>query len=163
MSLRSHSVSSYVGQVKDLQSQQQELVKELDNHESYIQDLKYGLTSLDKGHRQYSGKLRQIQKLQAKMRTMRVDSQSVIDELRDTQLVLNKIYSKLADIVDQLEECRFLERRRGIGKRLRDIVSLLYEVRKWDIFSSKDEKITKMMRGLAEIDEKTEKVLRIAA
>ena len=157
-------LSSYIAQIKDSQSQEEKLKGVRADQLSSKQALENEGKVLMQGDEGYSEKLQCISVLQDTIRTMRSTCQAAVDQLRQTQMELDKIGSKLRDIEGRLEECQFMETRREVAKNLREVSQSIHKVGRSDRFSLKDEeKIKKMMQAVAEFDERTEKVLGIAA
>ena len=161
---RLYMISSYRGQIKDSQSQEEKFKGVRAEQLSSKQALENEGKVLMQGDEGYSDKLQCISKLQDRIRTMRSTSQAAVEQLRETKMELDKITSNLGDIEGRLEVCQFMETRREVAKNLREVIQSIHKVGRSDKFSLNDEeKITKMMQAVAEFDERTEKVLGIAA
>lgn len=165
--------SSYDTQVRSLEDQQGELNIKLAVHEASIEELKAELTVLAEEHGKYTSTLQKVEELQGKTGIMRFEAEKSGDQLRQAQTVLDGVRNRLEVITEQLEECQYAKTRRDIAKRLREIVVSIQGIsdrqvlwlsqdkqkkRLWQ----KQDNVKRAMLALAEIDEKTAKVLEIA-
>lgn len=130
---------------------------------SSIEALKCEISTLNLEHQRYTNTLQMIEKLQDYTGTIRREVQKTLDRLRQSKMLLNRILTELESMREQLEECQYAKTRRDIGKKLREIVASMQNVSGNEISMSDQEKVTKAMHALANIDEKTKEVVEIAS
>ena len=104
-----------------------------------------------------------IEKLQDNTGVIRAEVQRTLDRLRQAKMILNRILTELEVMREQLEECQYAKTRRDIARKLREVVTSMQNVSEGDILVSDQQKVTKAMHALAEIDQKTREVVEIAS
>jgi hypothetical protein len=104
-----------------------------------------------------------IEELQDNTGIIRAKVQKTLDRLRQAKMILNRIFTELEAMREQLDDCQYTKTRRDIAKKLREIVVSMQNVSGNEILVPNQQKVTQAMQALVEIDQKTKEVLEISS
>ena len=153
--------SSYNGQAQDLETQTRSLALELSRHDASVEALKADIARSTQDRSAINKAIKEVDAYQEKSLRVRAESQGSLNTLYVIQTKMGNVQGKLRVMSKELHECRYEESRRGISRRLQDVMSVIQDV-PMEIKSASAKEIDKAVRELAQIDEKTREVLEIA-
>ena len=152
---------SYNRQAQNLETEKRSLTLALSNHDASVEALKADLAKSTQNRNTINKAIKEVDTFHDKSLKFRAEAQGSLNTLYIIQTNMEKIQGKLRVISKELHECRYEASRRGISRRLQDVMSVIQDV-PMEIKSASAKEIDKAVRELIQIDEKTREVLEIA-
>lgn len=114
--------SIYDTQVQQLQARETELLSRTVLLQSQIQSLELEIPELDKKRTTYTKIKDDVNRLQDQGEKLQRDSQAILDELLEANMMLTRMKAKVTSIASELTDCGYARMRREIPGKLREIV-----------------------------------------
>lgn len=129
--------------------------------ESVREALRTDTNCLSREFQNYTVALKEGEDVRQKIAAVRAETQQTLQSLRQTQIKMEMMCSKLERIKEQLEECQYAKTRGDIAERLRNIVLSIQGVSQSNGIAAGEQKVKEAIYALTEIDERNEEVLKI--
>ncbi|KAL6716621.1 hypothetical protein ACLMJK_006189 [Lecanora helva] len=153
--------SSCSEKVQKLERQKNSLASSLSEHQASVKALQTEVNKSIQTCEDCWIVMEEVEQYQDRIIRFRKESQKSLNELYCVQISLNKVQDNLRIISKQLHECRYEDSRRGIAKKLQDILRAIGSVPK-QVKSASEMDIGRATRDLTEMDDKTAHILQIA-